>query len=283
MVANFRHSIEWKNGQDENRPQAPLANSPCSSIRPRRVLRSKSIPLQNPPGSLTMFQKPNRKWDTEDSTPRPEYHSISCELHALAKMVRDEFGNGEPTTGGIAIAFLVLSLSFLHFSLGFRQKLNNGCCTESERSGDHLANPKALQQNLITSKASKSKEDETSTPKPSKAKQETPKITSSNSWMGVPTAFSLFVPGASLTCATFSNGMSSTSAEESESFSESALLDEEKLEDGVQSGDSLSSTPTGGETPNVIDLRKQQRKEPERPLYQETGEFEKYAEMQSHG
>ncbi|KAB5524357.1 hypothetical protein DKX38_022106 [Salix brachista] len=93
----------------------------------------------------------------------------------------------------------------------------------------------------------------------------------------------LFVPGASLTCATFSNGISSTSAEKSESFSESALLDEEKLEDGVQSGDSLSSTPTGGETPNVIDLRKQQRKEPERPLYQETGEFEKYAEMQSHG
>ncbi|KAJ6417279.1 hypothetical protein OIU84_003067 [Salix udensis] len=79
----------------------PLANSPCSLICPRRVLRSESIPLQNPPGSLTKFQKPNRKWDTEDSTPRPEYHSISCELHALAKMVRDEFGNGEPTTGGI--------------------------------------------------------------------------------------------------------------------------------------------------------------------------------------
>ncbi|KAB5515697.1 hypothetical protein DKX38_026345 [Salix brachista] len=93
----------------------------------------------------------------------------------------------------------------------------------------------------------------------------------------------LFVPGASLTCSTFSNGISSTSAEKSESFSESTLLDEEKLEDGVQSGDSRSSTPTGGETPNVIDLRKQQRKEPERPLYQETGEFEKYAEMQSNG
>ncbi|XP_073225537.1 uncharacterized protein [Cicer arietinum] len=31
---------------------------------------------------------------------------------------------------------------------------------------------------------------------------------------------------------------------------------------------SLSSTPTGVETPDVIDLRKQQRKEPERPLYQ---------------
>lgn len=28
------------------------------------------------------------------------------------------------------------------------------------------------------------------------------------------------------------------------------------------------STPTGVETPDVIDLRKEQRKEPERPLYQ---------------
>ena len=30
----------------------------------------------------------------------------------------------------------------------------------------------------------------------------------------------------------------------------------------------LYSTPTGVETPDVIDLRKQQRKEPEKPLYQ---------------
>ncbi|XWS12686.1 hypothetical protein CRYUN_Cryun37aG0111600 [Craigia yunnanensis] len=44
--------------------------------------------------------------------------------------------------------------------------------------------------------------------------------------------------------------------------------EEEELEDGIQSVDSLSSTPTGVETPDVIDLRKQQRNEPERPLYQ---------------
>lgn len=30
----------------------------------------------------------------------------------------------------------------------------------------------------------------------------------------------------------------------------------------------MFSTPTGVETPDVIDLRKQQRKEPEKPLYQ---------------
>ncbi|PRQ28840.1 hypothetical protein RchiOBHm_Chr5g0007351 [Rosa chinensis] len=40
------------------------------------------------------------------------------------------------------------------------------------------------------------------------------------------------------------------------------------LEDGIESVDSLSSTPTGNEKPDVIDLHKQQRKEPERPLYQ---------------
>ncbi|KAI8567613.1 hypothetical protein RHMOL_Rhmol02G0135100 [Rhododendron molle] len=45
-------------------------------------------------------------------------------------------------------------------------------------------------------------------------------------------------------------------------------VEEEELEDGIQSVDSLSSTPTGVETPDVIDLRKQQRKEPEKPLYQ---------------
>lgn len=45
-------------------------------------------------------------------------------------------------------------------------------------------------------------------------------------------------------------------------------LDEVDINDGIQSVDSISTTPTGVETPDVIDLRKQQRKEPERPLYQ---------------
>ncbi|KAF9604107.1 hypothetical protein IFM89_002782 [Coptis chinensis] len=38
-------------------------------------------------------------------------------------------------------------------------------------------------------------------------------------------------------------------------------IEEEELEDGIQSLNSLSSTPTGVETPDVIDLRRQQRKE----------------------
>ncbi|KAI3718888.1 hypothetical protein L6452_19773 [Arctium lappa] len=56
--------------------------------------------------------------------------------------------------------------------------------------------------------------------------------------------------------------------EEEEEDEMEEQYEEEELEDGIQSVDSLSSTPTGVETPDVIDLRKQQRKEPEKPLYQ---------------
>ncbi|KAK4271503.1 hypothetical protein QN277_020191 [Acacia crassicarpa] len=56
--------------------------------------------------------------------------------------------------------------------------------------------------------------------------------------------------------------------EEEEEEEEEQEMEEEELQDGIQSVDSLSSTPTGVETPDVIDLRKQQRKEPERPLYE---------------
>ncbi|OEL23831.1 Splicing factor 3B subunit 2 [Dichanthelium oligosanthes] len=49
-------------------------------------------------------------------------------------------------------------------------------------------------------------------------------------------------------------------------------MEDEEMEDGTQSVDTISSTPTGVETPDVIDLRKLQRKEPEkqaeRALYQ---------------
>uniref|UniRef100_I1KLH4 PSP proline-rich domain-containing protein n=1 Tax=Glycine max TaxID=3847 RepID=I1KLH4_SOYBN len=56
--------------------------------------------------------------------------------------------------------------------------------------------------------------------------------------------------------------------EEEEVEDESEEMEEEELEAGIQSVDSLSSTPTGVETHDVIDLRKLQRKEPEKPLYQ---------------
>ncbi|KAI4962937.1 hypothetical protein ZWY2020_020616, partial [Hordeum vulgare] len=53
---------------------------------------------------------------------------------------------------------------------------------------------------------------------------------------------------------------------------EEELMEDEDMEAGMQSVDTMSSTPTGVETPEVIDLWKQQRKESERPtdkqLYQ---------------
>ncbi|XP_022772567.1 uncharacterized protein LOC111315244 isoform X2 [Durio zibethinus] len=76
-----------------------LAKSPIR-LRPRRVLRSNSTSLQTPPGSLTKSQKRIRTWAIEDSEIRPEYRSISCELHALARMVGNELGNGETENAG---------------------------------------------------------------------------------------------------------------------------------------------------------------------------------------
>ncbi|KAJ1427391.1 hypothetical protein SESBI_09641 [Sesbania bispinosa] len=72
--------------KSDRRP--PLPKSPIR-LRTRRALHSStSTPLQTPPGSLAKSQKPVRSPEI-----RPEYHTISCELRALAKMVRDEFGN----------------------------------------------------------------------------------------------------------------------------------------------------------------------------------------------
>ncbi|WZZ25157.1 hypothetical protein YC2023_008558 [Brassica napus] len=56
--------------------------------------------------------------------------------------------------------------------------------------------------------------------------------------------------------------------EEEEEDEQEEEMDEEELEDGMESVDTLSSTPTGIETPDAIELRKEQRKEPDRPLYQ---------------
>ncbi|VAI63574.1 unnamed protein product [Triticum turgidum subsp. durum] len=60
--------------------------------------------------------------------------------------------------------------------------------------------------------------------------------------------------------------------EDDEEEEEEELMEDEDMESGMQSVDTMSSTPTGVETPDVIDLRKQQRKESERPtdkqLYQ---------------
>ncbi|PON60554.1 hypothetical protein PanWU01x14_151660 [Parasponia andersonii] len=77
----------------------PLAKSP-RRLRPRRGLQQN--PIQTPMGYLTKSLKPNRMPETEESEVRPEYHTISCELRALAKKVRDELGNEEIPNAGFS-------------------------------------------------------------------------------------------------------------------------------------------------------------------------------------
>ncbi|KAK4351820.1 hypothetical protein RND71_027338 [Anisodus tanguticus] len=73
----------------------PLARSPVA-LRNRRVLQSTPNAIRTPPVSLTKTQLPKRassgvqEWEL-----RPEYRTISCELRALAKMVKNEFTNGD--------------------------------------------------------------------------------------------------------------------------------------------------------------------------------------------
>ncbi|XP_011100556.1 uncharacterized protein LOC105178720 [Sesamum indicum] len=85
----------------------PLARSPIR-LRPRRkpLQPTATNTTHTPPGSLTKSQLPNRNWDVENSGLRPEYHTISCELRALAKMVQQELGNKDETTldGGASAA-----------------------------------------------------------------------------------------------------------------------------------------------------------------------------------
>lgn len=52
--------------------------------------------------------------------------------------------------------------------------------------------------------------------------------------------------------------------EEEEEEVEQEVMEDEEMEEGIRSVDTISSTPAGGETPDVTDLRKSQRKEPEK-------------------
>ncbi|KAK4348911.1 hypothetical protein RND71_031666 [Anisodus tanguticus] len=73
----------------------PLARLPVA-LRNRRVLQSTPNAIRTPPGSLTKTQFPKRaSSNVEEWELRPEYRTISCELRALAKMVKNEFTNGD--------------------------------------------------------------------------------------------------------------------------------------------------------------------------------------------
>ncbi|KAE8720686.1 group 2 truncated hemoglobin YjbI-like [Hibiscus syriacus] len=79
----------------------PLAAKSPIRLPPGRSLRSNSASLQTPPGSLTKSKKPIHTWGVEESQIRPEYLSISCELRALARKVKDELGNEEKEKAGL--------------------------------------------------------------------------------------------------------------------------------------------------------------------------------------
>ncbi|GAB2210445.1 hypothetical protein Droror1_Dr00015711 [Drosera rotundifolia] len=70
----------------------PLVRSPMR-IPPRRSLRSNSESLiPTPSGYKSRVQKPKPDTEMKQVEIKPEYTTISCELTALAKMVKEEFG-----------------------------------------------------------------------------------------------------------------------------------------------------------------------------------------------
>ncbi|KAK9164949.1 hypothetical protein Scep_000140 [Stephania cephalantha] len=74
-------------------------------LRSRRVLQPEASPFQTPQASLTKIPLPSRLPILEKTEIRPEYQSISCELQALAKMVKDEFGNNDMGNAGFVDTF----------------------------------------------------------------------------------------------------------------------------------------------------------------------------------
>ncbi|GFP98547.1 hypothetical protein PHJA_001998600 [Phtheirospermum japonicum] len=84
----------------------PLARSPIR-LRPRRkaLQPTNNNTILTPPGSMAKSQLPIYNRAVENSILRPEYHTISYELQALAKMVHQELGPGDDTSmvdvGGI--------------------------------------------------------------------------------------------------------------------------------------------------------------------------------------
>ncbi|KAM7521306.1 hypothetical protein LguiB_020268 [Lonicera macranthoides] len=70
----------------------PLARSPIR-LRSRGTLQPNSNFIQTPPGNQMKTKLTKTTWDIENSELRPEYHTISCEFRALAKMLNNQFGD----------------------------------------------------------------------------------------------------------------------------------------------------------------------------------------------
>ncbi|GER29360.1 SH3-containing GRB2-like protein 3-interacting protein 1 [Striga asiatica] len=84
----------------------PLPRSPIR-LRPRRQALQpiNNNPARTPPGSLTKSQLPKYTQDIQSPDLCPEYHTISSELRALAKMVHQELGG--PTVANVDSSVLM--------------------------------------------------------------------------------------------------------------------------------------------------------------------------------
>ncbi|CAH9073012.1 unnamed protein product [Cuscuta epithymum] len=77
-----------------SKPPLPTMRSPIR-LRSRPPLKpTTNTFLQTPPRSITRSELPKRRLNGEEcGALRPEYHTISAELRALARMVNQEIGN----------------------------------------------------------------------------------------------------------------------------------------------------------------------------------------------
>ncbi|XP_076949232.1 uncharacterized protein LOC143621803 [Bidens hawaiensis] len=74
----------------------PLGLRSPIRLRPRRPVQSSLPNLQTPSGAFTTSRLPKQSSVKEEHELRPEYHTMSCELKALSKMVQDTLWG--PTT-----------------------------------------------------------------------------------------------------------------------------------------------------------------------------------------
>ncbi|KAI3947773.1 hypothetical protein MKX01_034438 [Papaver californicum] len=84
--------MPFQKSPSDRRP--PLAES-MNQIRTRRMLRSSTTSIPSTPVSMMKTQIPNRLMTRDKPELRQEYQSITTDFQALAKMVKDQFGNQE--------------------------------------------------------------------------------------------------------------------------------------------------------------------------------------------
>ncbi|KAG6599101.1 hypothetical protein SDJN02_08385 [Cucurbita argyrosperma subsp. argyrosperma] len=143
--------------RSDRRP--PLARSPLR-LRSRRVPQSNSTSMQTPPGSLTKSLKMIRPSDLQETELRPEYRTISCELRALASMVKMELGCEESEKGGVGDQLSVNSSSLFErgrFYDEYSARRNERLKRKKAESASEIKTPYTLGVTVESSKRHSSK------------------------------------------------------------------------------------------------------------------------------